>query len=41
VNCHNCGAALTGDRKRHVIYDGGHNVPREKLIGETLDWLDK
>ena len=29
------------DRKRHVIYDGGHNVPREKLIGETLDWLDK
>jgi eukaryotic-like serine/threonine-protein kinase len=28
------------DRKRHVIYDGGHFVPRGLLISETLDWLD-
>jgi pimeloyl-ACP methyl ester carboxylesterase len=31
----------TPDRKRWVVYDGGHNVPREQLIGETLNWLDK
>ena len=29
------------DRKRHVIYDGGHFVPRALLISEVLDWLDK
>jgi len=29
------------DRKRHVIYDGGHFVPRGMLISETLDWLDR
>jgi serine/threonine protein kinase/dienelactone hydrolase len=29
------------DRKRHVIYDGGHFVPRGLLISETLDWLDR
>jgi dienelactone hydrolase len=29
------------DRKRWVVYDGGHNVPREQLISETLDWFDK
>ena len=28
------------DRKRHVIYDGGHFVPRGLLITETLNWLD-
>jgi eukaryotic-like serine/threonine-protein kinase len=27
--------------KRYVLYEGGHNVPREKLIGETLGWLDR
>jgi fermentation-respiration switch protein FrsA (DUF1100 family) len=27
--------------KRHVVYDGGHFVPRPQLISETLDWLDK
>ncbi len=27
--------------KRHVIAPGGHFVPRELLIQETLDWLDK
>ena len=29
------------DRKRHIVYDGGHNVPREQLIAETLNWFDK
>jgi serine/threonine protein kinase/dienelactone hydrolase len=29
------------DRKRHVIYDGGHFVPRSLWISETLDWLDR
>lgn len=26
--------------KRWVIYDGGHSVPRNKLIAEALGWLD-
>jgi pimeloyl-ACP methyl ester carboxylesterase len=26
--------------KKHVIAPGGHFVPREVLIRETLDWLD-
>jgi pimeloyl-ACP methyl ester carboxylesterase len=26
--------------KKHVIEQGGHFVPRERLIGETLAWLD-
>jgi pimeloyl-ACP methyl ester carboxylesterase len=29
------------DRKRYVVYEGGHSVPREKLISETLVWLDR
>jgi formylglycine-generating enzyme required for sulfatase activity/dienelactone hydrolase len=29
------------DRKRQVIADGGHFVPRNQLIGESLDWLDR
>jgi hypothetical protein len=29
------------DRKRYVVYDGGHSVPRTDLIRESLDWLDK
>jgi dienelactone hydrolase len=29
------------DRKRQVIVDGGHFVPRNQLIGESLDWLDR
>jgi formylglycine-generating enzyme required for sulfatase activity/tRNA A-37 threonylcarbamoyl transferase component Bud32/dienelactone hydrolase len=29
------------ERKRYIVYDGGHNVPRERLITESLDWLDK
>jgi dienelactone hydrolase len=27
--------------KRHVIAIGGHFIPRDLLIRETLDWLDK
>ena len=26
--------------KRHVISSGGHFLPRDVLIRETLDWLD-
>ncbi len=29
------------ERKRHVIYDGGHFVPRALLISEVLNWLDR
>ena len=29
------------EHKRHVVADGGHDVPRPLLIRETLDWLDK
>jgi dienelactone hydrolase len=28
-------------RKRHVIYDGGHFVPRTILFSEVLTWLDR
>ena len=27
--------------KKHVIAPGGHFVPRNVLIRETLNWLDK
>ena len=29
------------DRKRYVVYETGHTIPRAELIKETLDWLDK
>lgn len=29
------------ERKRHVVSDGGHFVPRTQFIRETLDWLDR
>jgi hypothetical protein len=29
------------ENKRHVIAEGGHDVPRQLLIRETLDWLDR
>jgi formylglycine-generating enzyme required for sulfatase activity/dienelactone hydrolase len=29
------------DQKKHLIYDGGHSVPRNELIKETLNWLDQ
>jgi hypothetical protein len=27
--------------KRHLIYEGGHDVPRTELIKESLGWFDK
>jgi eukaryotic-like serine/threonine-protein kinase len=30
-----------GDRKKHVIAEGGHFVPRSILIREALDWFDR
>ena len=29
------------EHKRHVIAEGGHDVPRALLIRETLEWLDR
>jgi dienelactone hydrolase len=29
------------DKKRQVISEGGHFVPRTQLVRETLDWLDR
>ena len=29
------------DRKRQVIFQGGHFVPRAQLVKESLDWLDR
>jgi len=29
------------DRKRQVVSEGGHFVPRTTLVKETLDWLDR
>jgi eukaryotic-like serine/threonine-protein kinase len=29
------------DQKKHLIYDTGHNIPRNELIKETLNWLDQ
>ena len=29
------------EHKRHVVAEGGHDVPRALLIRETLDWLDR
>ncbi len=29
------------DKKRQVISEGGHFVPRTELVKETLDWLDR
>ena len=27
--------------KRRVVYPTGHNLPRNEMITETLEWLDK
>jgi hypothetical protein len=27
--------------KRHVLFDSGHLLPRNEVIRETLDWLDR
>ncbi|MGO9518592.1 MAG: protein kinase domain-containing protein [Candidatus Korobacteraceae bacterium] len=29
------------DQKMHLLYDTGHNIPRNELIKETLNWLDQ
>ena len=29
------------EHKRYVLYEAGHFVPRDQLVKETLDWLDK
>jgi cephalosporin-C deacetylase-like acetyl esterase len=29
------------EQKRHLIYDTGHGIPRNQLIKESLEWLDK
>ncbi|MBV9623010.1 MAG: protein kinase [Acidobacteria bacterium] len=29
------------DQKKHLVYDTGHNIPRNELIKETLNWLDQ
>jgi len=27
------------DQKKHLLYETGHNIPRNELIKETLNWL--
>jgi serine/threonine protein kinase/formylglycine-generating enzyme required for sulfatase activity/dienelactone hydrolase len=29
------------DHKRRVVYDTGHDIPRNEMIKEALDWLDR
>ncbi|MCU1305791.1 MAG: serine/threonine protein kinase [Acidobacteriaceae bacterium] len=29
------------DEKKHLLYETGHSVPRNELIKETLNWLDR
>jgi hypothetical protein len=29
------------DQKRYVVYEGGHFVPKNQTITESLNWLDK
>ena len=29
------------EHKRHLLYDSEHNLPRNEMIKETLNWLDK
>jgi cephalosporin-C deacetylase-like acetyl esterase len=29
------------EQKRRVVYDTGHDIPRNELIKETLNWLDR
>jgi pimeloyl-ACP methyl ester carboxylesterase len=29
------------EQKRHVVFRGGHTVPRALLIAESLQWLDR
>ena len=34
-------ALLPDGDKKHVVEPGGHFVPRERLVRETVDWLDR
>jgi formylglycine-generating enzyme required for sulfatase activity/tRNA A-37 threonylcarbamoyl transferase component Bud32/dienelactone hydrolase len=29
------------DQKKHLLFDTGHNIPRNELIKQTLDWMDQ
>ncbi|MGH9499516.1 MAG: alpha/beta hydrolase family protein [Terriglobales bacterium] len=29
------------DEKKHILYETGHNIPRNELIKEMLNWLDQ
>jgi serine/threonine protein kinase/dienelactone hydrolase len=29
------------DQKKHLLYDTSHNIPRNELIKETLNWFDQ
>jgi serine/threonine protein kinase/cephalosporin-C deacetylase-like acetyl esterase len=29
------------EHKRHVLYDTGHDIPRNEMIKETLQWFDR
>jgi formylglycine-generating enzyme required for sulfatase activity/dienelactone hydrolase len=29
------------DQKKHLLFDTGHNIPRNELIKESLNWLDQ
>lgn len=29
------------EHKRKILYDTGHNIPRNDMIKETLAWLDR
>jgi hypothetical protein len=29
------------DQKKHLLYDTGHNLPRNEFIKETLKWFDQ
>ena len=29
------------DQKKHILYETAHNVPRNELIKEMLNWLDQ
>jgi serine/threonine protein kinase/dienelactone hydrolase len=29
------------EHKRHILYETGHDIPRNEMIKETLNWLDR
>jgi hypothetical protein len=29
------------EQKKYLLYDTAHNVPRNEMIKETLDWFDR